>query len=126
MNSARLEGYRLLIVEDDYFLATELAAVLAQHGAEVLGPASGLEEGRRLALEGAPHGVLLDINLRGQHAFALAEELTTRGIATIFTTGYDDHVIPARLRDRVFLRKPLDMDALLASIETQLRPAVSP
>ena len=36
--SESLRGFSILIVEDDYFVAKEMAAVLRDHGAQVLGP----------------------------------------------------------------------------------------
>jgi len=116
-------GCRVLIVEDDYFLATELARVLELHGALPLGPVASVEESRRLVAEQAPHVVLLDINLRGESTFGLATELRQRGVATIFTTGYDNAVLPPALRDMDFIRKPVDVPALLNRIRSSMRPS---
>ena len=114
-----LAGYRLLVVEDDYFVAQDLCAILRDHGATVLGPAPSVSSARSLASDPRPDCVLLDINLDGELAFELAQELQARGMHTVFTTGYDATFVPKHLRHTVCLQKPVDATALLRSIREQ-------
>jgi len=114
-----LSGYRLLVVEDDYFVAQDLCATLRGYGATVLGPAPSIASARSLASVLRPDCVLLDINLDGELAFDLARELQVRGVRTVFTTGYDTSFVPQHLRDTVCLQKPVDDTALLRSIREQ-------
>jgi DNA-binding response OmpR family regulator len=115
--SGSLQGLRVLVVEDDYFIASEICTALKREGAAVIGPAPDLETGlatmRRELLDCA----ILDINLHGQLAFQIAAELRERGIPSIFATGYDGSVIPEHLADAVRLEKPIDLTALLRAIE---------
>lgn len=115
----RLTGYRVLIVEDDYFVAMDMCSTLQARGATVLGPASNISAGRDLAREIAPDCALLDVNVRGEHAFTLAQELQARGIRTIFTTGYDMEFIPPHLRHARYLQKPIDAQTLVHSIRSE-------
>jgi DNA-binding response OmpR family regulator len=116
--SGSLQGLRVLVVEDDYFIASEICMALKREGAAVIGPAPDLETGlatiRRELLDCA----ILDINLHGQLAFQIAAELRERGIPSIFATGYDDSVIPENLADAVRLEKPIDLTALLRAIQS--------
>src|SRR5258708_40132427 len=89
-----LAGYRLLVVEDDYFVAQDLCATLRECGATVLGPAPSISSARSLANALRPDCVLLDINLDGELAFNLAKELQAHGVRTVFTTGYDASFVP--------------------------------
>jgi DNA-binding response OmpR family regulator len=114
-----LTGYRLLVVEDDYFVAQDLCATLRDFGATVLGPAPSIASARSLANALRPDCVLLDINLDGELAFELARELKARGMRTVFTTGYDASFVPQHLRQTVCLQKPVDATALLRSIREQ-------
>lgn len=66
-----------------------------------------------------PDCVLLDINLDGQDAFGLAQELQSAGIHTVFTTGYDFSFVPAGLRGIACLQKPLQTDALIRAVRTK-------
>lgn len=118
---ASLWGHRVLLVEDDYFVATELAAKLRAEGALLLGPVGGSAEALRLVAIEPPDCALLDINLHGQFVYELATQLRAKGIPVIFTTGYDCEVIPVPLRDVVCFRKPLDIPALIDSIRRHLQ-----
>jgi DNA-binding response OmpR family regulator len=112
-----LRGLRVLVVEDDYFLAIELCSALRAAGAEVLGPARDVATGLA-ALDGTHIDCgVLDINLRGRMGFQIATELHARGIPTIFTTGYDASMIPPEHASVVRLEKPVDLRALCRAIE---------
>jgi DNA-binding response OmpR family regulator len=123
-NPAQLAGYRVLVVEDDYFVAQDLCSILRTRGATVVGPARSVSVGRELANAHRPDCALLDINLHGEYAFELAEELQTRGVRTVFTTGYDTSFIPPRLRHTACLQKPVDTNALVQTI--RVRPPGAP
>jgi DNA-binding response OmpR family regulator len=126
MPSTQLEGYRVLVVEDDYFVAQDLCSILRTQGAIVVGPARDVRVGRELANAHLPDCVLLDINLHGEYAFGLAEELQTRGVRAIFTTGYDTSFIPPRLRHAACLQKPVDTGALVQTIRVRPPGAARP
>jgi DNA-binding response OmpR family regulator len=116
-----LAGTTLLVVEDDYLIAKELAELLREHGAEVLGPVPDAARARVLLSEQAPHCALLDINLKGLFAFELAQELLDSGVPVIFTTGYNSTILPERFQRAPCLQKPLETRALLAMIKQQVQ-----
>ena len=118
-HESNLAGYRLLVVEDDYFVAQDLCTTLREHGATVIGPAPSVASARSLINALHPDCVLLDINLDGEHAFDLARELQANGTRTVFTTGYDSTFVPQNLRSTACLQKPIDAHALLRSIREQ-------
>lgn len=112
MTDEDLAGYRVLVVEDDYFVAVELTAALRKKGATVLGPASNTDAARALARQHLPDCVLLDVNLRGEHAFELAHEFRDRGIFTVLATGYDSEFVASLLQEAAYLRKPFEITAV--------------
>lgn len=58
---------------------------------------------------------ILDINLGGESAIPLADELRQRGIPIVFASGYGTAVLPDRYRAYTMLQKPyLPADLLLA------------
>ena len=116
LNPSLLKRYRVLVVDDEYYIASELALLLRMHGAEVLGPVATASEARVLADELLPDCVLLDIHLGSEDSFAFAEELRSQQIPTIFATGYDREVIPERLRDIALIQKPFELPALCECI----------
>jgi ActR/RegA family two-component response regulator len=91
-----LRNCRLLVVEDDYFLADDLARGLQELGAEVVGQVGSVDDALNHVVNSGPlDGALLDINLRGERVFPVAEALFARDVPFVFTTGYDQLAIPA-------------------------------
>ena len=101
-----LSGTRVLIVEDEYYLADDLSRALAKAGAEVVGPVSTLDEAQAKVDEGAFDFAVIDMNLRGDFAFALAERLGEAGKPFVIATGYNQNSIPESLRDVPRVEKP--------------------
>jgi len=95
----KLEGKRILLVEDEYFIVQDLARAFSAAGATVLGPAATLSEALELVVSsGALDGAVLDINLQGEMVFPLADVLVNRGVPFVFATGYGQEAIPPVLR----------------------------
>src|SRR4051794_18185888 len=86
----------LLVVEDDYLIASDLAASLESLGYEVIGPAGSVAEALKLLeVEGSRlDGAVLDINLGNERVYPVADFLKARGTPFVFTTGYDAAVVP--------------------------------
>jgi CheY-like chemotaxis protein len=103
---------RVLIVEDEIIVALFLEDMLAEHGYEVAGVASRLEEG--LARAEAPDFTLavLDVHLNGRDVFPLADRLAEQGLPFVFATGYGARGIPERHAGRPVLQKPFLPDDL--------------
>jgi DNA-binding response OmpR family regulator len=90
---ADLNWPSLLMIEDDYYQATDAARALPGAGAEVMGTCPTAEAARDELEERRPDAVVLDVNLGLGPAFKLAETLKDRGISFVFVTGYDQQVI---------------------------------
>ena len=91
-----LRGRRLLVVEDEYLIAAALERALEDRGAEVVGPAGSVEGALRLVESEGDRldGAVLDINLRDERVYPVADALAARGVPFVFLTGYDAQVIP--------------------------------
>ena len=86
-----LQGRHVLVVEDEYLLAEDLRMTLERYGAEVLGPVPSVGEAMAsIADHPELDGAVLDMNLRGNMVFPVADMLVARGITFFFTTGYID------------------------------------
>ncbi|MBV9510718.1 MAG: hypothetical protein JO303_10600, partial [Caulobacteraceae bacterium] len=85
----KINGLRLLIVEDALLLTLELEAGLQEAGAHVAGSAADLEEAMRMT-ELPLDAAVLDANLNGVSVAPVAEALAARGVPFVFATGYGD------------------------------------
>lgn len=121
-DSTALSGIRVLVVEDDYFIADEICTTLRSSGAEVLGPAPDLQHGLDMVRSEQLDCAVLDINLHGDLAFSLASELRKRGTPSIFATGYDRSVLPDAFSDSVQLEKPINLPELLKAVRSVCTP----
>ncbi|SEO93365.1 Response regulator receiver domain-containing protein [Methylobacterium sp. ap11] len=113
---ADLSGCRVLVVEDDFYLATDAARALERAGAHVMGPCATEEEARAVLDEQRPDAVVVDINLGRGPSFKLAETLKDRGIPFVFTTGYDAKVIPTKFAGIERLEKPLQLRQIVSAV----------
>lgn len=113
MSGGPLQGLRLLVVEDEYFIAVEVCDILIANGAEVLGPVGSVDEGAAVAEREPLDGAVLDVNLHGAMVYALVDQLTAAGTPMLFVTGYDPGALPADRRDAVILGKPVDRRRLV-------------
>ena len=117
MTEQSLRNCAILVVEDEYLLADDLCGKLIESEAIVIGPAATVEEGQALLRQTEVlNGAVLDVNLRGEPVFPLADELAVRHVPFLFTTGYDAAAIPQRFHDVPRCEKPLQMSRIVAEI----------
>ena len=90
-----LVNRRVLVAEDEYMIAEEIATVLGDAGAEVLGPMPRVADALRLlAAENRIDGALLDVNLGGEAVWPVVDALLARGVPLVLASGYDAGAIP--------------------------------
>lgn len=114
--SDELKAKRILVIEDEYFIASDLARALIAAGAEVVGPAGDLAAGLRLADGEEIDAAILDINLDGAMSYPIADRLTQAQVPHLFLTGYDGWSLPTAYRNIPCLPKPFTMPRLLALV----------
>ncbi|WP_132254860.1 response regulator [Methylobacterium segetis] len=119
--SGDLARCRVLVVEDEYFLADDVARALSAHGAEVIGPVGTLSEAENLARSRPLDAALLDINLRGEMSYPVADILRERNVSVVFTTGYGEALIPPSYAYAPVWQKPAEIDRCLPDLVTLLR-----
>ena len=111
-----LAGKRILVVEDDYFIAKSLVRDLRAIGAEVVGPAPSVTEALELVGAGPLDGAVLDINLRGEMAYPVADALVERRVPFVLSTGYSADALPTRYASVPRCEKPIDAGSLAAAL----------
>ncbi len=108
----RLDGLRVLIVEDESLLSLLLEDMLAELGCQVVGSASSVPEAIEAVGKVNAGAAILDIKLGDQKSFAVAEALAARGIPFVFATGYGDGQVEDPWREHYVLQKPFAQDQL--------------
>jgi DNA-binding NtrC family response regulator len=108
-----LTGKRVLLIEDEYYIADELRRTLEAVGAKVVGPISTLSAAHEALDEGAFDCAVIDLNLHGQSALPIADRLLDGGKSFAIATGYGSTGVPDRFNDVPRLEKPFDPPALL-------------
>lgn len=105
---AALSGARIVVVEDEYYLAEDLADALKDAGAEVIGPVGSIGHAQELLEAGGFDGALLDMNLRGELSFALARQLQAADVPFVIVSGYSSGALPPELGSVPRLEKPIN------------------
>ncbi|MEH3158487.1 MAG: response regulator [Sphingomonas taxi] len=122
-----LLGRRILVIEDEYMIADDLATALRVDGAEVIGPVASLGQGMQLMAQGGPFdAAVLDINLRGTLAYPLLDRLIAADVPVLLSTGYDAGMIPERYRHLPRCDKPVSAARLLQAVACLWNPLPMP
>jgi DNA-binding NarL/FixJ family response regulator len=112
---------RILVVEDDFLIALQTEAALADAGFEVIGNATTAEEAVALAKAQQPCLAVMDIRLASERdgIDAASQLLKEFGIRCIFATAHDDPHTRRRAErcDPLgWLAKPYSMTSLVTSV----------
>jgi CheY-like chemotaxis protein len=119
-----MRTWSVLVVEDEAFVALELASVLQQSGYRVLGPASTVQEALALLEKQRPDAALLDVNLGSERVTAVAVELKSRKVPFVLVTALAD-VREPELRFAPKLRKPVSDDGEVRRLLRAVLPSQS-
>lgn len=120
-----LDGRRILVVEDEYFIAAEIKRQLAGEGAEIVGPVGSLAAGLSLADEPLDAAVL-DVNLSETMSFPIADRLGDRDVPFLFLTGYDGWSLPVTYQDAPCLPKPFSAGSVVRMVSELIAAAPGP
>ena len=116
-----LANRHVLVVEDEYFIADEMARALKKLGAEVLGPVPTKDKALALVSSDQPiDAAVLDINLRRETVFPVADALRQQGVPFVFATGYAQGSVPAAYEGVPRWEKPFDPQELVKALPSLL------
>lgn len=112
---------RVFIVEDEVFVALEMADNVKELGFDVVGPSVHLENARDRALSDDIDVALLDINLgQGKTSEAVSDILKQRHIPFAYVTGYEREQIDFIDDSDQVVRKPVTKVQILATLRSVL------
>jgi CheY-like chemotaxis protein len=120
--TVKLDGRRVLVVEDEALVSMLLEDMLDDLGCRVLGPMMRVREALAFVAKSVAEVdvAILDVNVAGELSFPIAEALDAHGVPFVLATGYDDAGIEERWRSRPVLRKPF----LASQLEAVLKQAL--
>jgi CheY-like chemotaxis protein len=110
---------RILVVEDDPFVALGIMNTLQDLGFAIAGCAPNVAAALNLICRENIDGALLDVTLGLQRVDPVADLLVKRNCPFIFTTGHGRSGLPPAYADRPILEKPFGASDLAHLIETE-------
>jgi CheY-like chemotaxis protein len=121
-NNAVRAARRVLVVEDEFFLAVQIEEWLLEGGFDVVDVVHTAEEAIAVAEAERPDLVIMDIRLASDTdgISAALEILNRTGIRCIFATAFADAATRERgdkARPFAWLRKPVTADGLLGAVK---------
>lgn len=120
------EPARIVIVEDDFLVASEIEGTLTDAGFQVCGIASSADEAVALARTERPALMVMDIRLNGTRdgIDAALELFSAHGIRCVFATAHHHADTRARAqaaKPLAWLAKPYTMPSLVMTVRAALR-----
>ena len=117
-----LQGVKVLVVEDEYLVATLMENMLASAGCVVAGPIPRLAQALDAASSEACDVAVLDVNLAGERVYPVADILAQRNVPFVFVTGYGPNALPPDYAKLPRVCKPFRMAELLTAISDVVKP----
>jgi CheY-like chemotaxis protein len=116
---------RILIVEDEPFIALALEETLRDVGFDIVGSVSHISDALAFLTRERVDVALLDVNIGLNKIDPVADALTALNCPFIFTTGYGRSGLPAAHAHRAVLEKPFRTDELVCAVLAELESAAA-
>jgi DNA-binding response OmpR family regulator len=125
--TAALEGARVLVVEDEFLVATLIEDMLESAGCVVAGPIAGVAAALDAFNHDTYEAAVLDVILGRARIDPGADALSRQNVPFMFVTGYNTGALPGQHAARPRLCKPFKMAELLGTLMRLLKtPAPKP
>ena len=109
---------RILIVEDEFIIADEIASIVEGLGHSIVGPTGTLEEAGSIIADQELDFAIIDANLRGRSSAELGQRLAERAVPYCVCTGYRLDDIRAAFGDVPVVQKPVRERALASILQS--------
>ena len=111
-----LEGQRILLVEDNFLIALDIATVIRAHRGIVVAQALTLKVALKHAEIPGITAAILDSRLGADDAFPVAQKLAGLGVPFFFYTGRTFTEIAKAWPNAIILLKPASNDAIVRAL----------
>jgi CheY-like chemotaxis protein len=107
---------RILVVEDEFLIALDIAGALEQGGHLVIGPLASVRDALAALEREKVDGALLDANLGGEPVGSVADALLARRVPFAFVSGYGREQLPPQHQRAPLIGKPFTGEDLLGVV----------
>jgi CheY-like chemotaxis protein len=112
MATAQLAGLKVLVLEDNALVAMHLEEMLGEAGCEVVATIDTVGRALEFIRNHPVDAAVLDVNLKGEKVFGVAEELMARNVPFVFSSGYGERFLPPQFDAAPHLSKPFEPETL--------------
>ena len=112
MIDGTLSGRRVLVIEDEMLVAMLVEDMLGDLGCVVVGAARIERALAMIEAVGSFDAAVLDVNIRGQKSYSVADALIARSVPFVFATGYSQDSLMKGYRWFPLLQKPFNLSEL--------------
>ena len=110
-----------MVVEDDFLISMMIEDILREQGCVVVGPFTTLADALEAADAPGVDLAILDVNLRGERVYPVAELLAQRRIPFLLVTGYGERAIPPEHPEWQAVSKPFHARELVRALVSSAR-----
>jgi PAS domain S-box-containing protein len=107
---------RIMLVEDESLVALMMASFLEQLGCAVLGPCCTPFEALACLRENEVDCAIVDVNLKGETVYPVADALVRLHVPFVFVTGFGRDTIESRFAHVSVIEKPVGIDQLQKAV----------
>lgn len=111
----------ILVVEDEYLIASEMGRMLERAGYLLIGPVPAVADALLELKDNRPDAAILDLQLEFERSTAVADRLVELDVPFCFLSGHVGSELPKHLSDRPLLSKPAEASEILTLLKTLLR-----
>lgn len=104
-SDSKLLGRTILLVEDEALVALMIEVLLQDMGCVIVETVSRVQTALAAVVVNVFDAAILDVNLKGEMSFVVADALDFQRIPYLFCTG-NAEILPPLYIDKIVLRKP--------------------
>src|SRR5262245_45014350 len=98
---ARLNGPRVLIVEDEAMIAALLESILVEAGCSIVGPVPTVNRAMETIERDKIDVAVLDVHVNGDEVYPIVDRLLKSHIPIVFVSGYSQQDLRAGYRHQI-------------------------
>jgi len=111
---------KILVLDDEPMISSIIQEWLTELRYETIGPVQSVEAALELVASTRVDAGILDVTLRGEDCYPVADMLRSRAIPFALATGYGPGGVAARYRNQPILAKPFNFEAFRGALTSLL------